>query len=68
MAKSGRFEVRKENGSLFDNIKIIVDKETGVQYLFYAFGEAGGLSVLMDKDGRPLIDKGDGIYGNNGGY
>ena len=35
--------------------EIWVDKETGVNYLFHADGNAGGLTPLPDKDGRPVI-------------
>ena len=35
--------------------KIIVDQETGVQYLFANWGSAGGLTLLVDKDGKPLL-------------
>ncbi|WP_288219940.1 DUF6440 family protein [uncultured Adlercreutzia sp.] len=36
--------------------RIITDNETGVQYLFVSDGDGqGGLTVLVDADGRPLI-------------
>ena len=35
--------------------RIWVDKETGVNYLFYASDYAGGLTVLLDKEGKPVI-------------
>ena len=35
--------------------EIWVDKETGVQYLFHASGYAGGMTPLLDKDGKPSI-------------
>ena len=31
--------------------EIFVDKETGVNYIFHA----GGLTVLLDKEGKPVI-------------
>ena len=34
---------------------IWVDKETGVNYLFHSSGYAGGLTVLLDKDGKPVV-------------
>ena len=34
---------------------ILVDKETGVNYLFHSSGYAGGLTVLLDSDGKPVI-------------
>jgi hypothetical protein len=35
--------------------EIWVDRETGVNYLFHAAGYAGGLTPLLDKDGKPVI-------------
>lgn len=34
--------------------KVIVDKETGVCYLWHTYGYGGGLTVLLDEDGSPL--------------
>lgn len=36
-------------------MEIWVDKETGVNYLWHRFIDAGGLTVLLDKDGKPVI-------------
>ena len=36
---------------------ILVDKVTGVNYLFVASGYAGGLTVLLDREGKPVISK-----------
>ena len=41
----------------FASKMILVDKVTGVNYLFVSSGHAGGLTVLMDRDGRPVISK-----------
>lgn len=35
--------------------QIIVDVVTGVNYLFVTSGYAGGLTVLLDRDGKPVI-------------
>lgn len=35
--------------------EIWVDKETGVNYLFHCSGYAGGLTVLLDPEGKPVI-------------
>ncbi|MBR5143953.1 MAG: xylan 1,4-beta-xylosidase [Clostridia bacterium] len=53
MAKEKRFikTYSQEMGS----IMILVDKETGVNYLFTSSGYAGGVTVLLDKDGKPVI-------------
>lgn len=49
-----RFVVVYEQGVL-NETKIIVDRETGVNYLFTHQGYAGGLTVLLDKDGKPVV-------------
>ncbi len=35
--------------------EIWVDRETGVNYLFHQSGYAGGLTVLLGKDGKPVV-------------
>jgi hypothetical protein len=35
--------------------EIWVDRETGVNYLFHSAGYSGGLCVLVDKDGKPVV-------------
>ena len=37
------------------SMEIWVDKETGVNYLFHNGGYGGGLTVLLDKDGKPIV-------------
>lgn len=40
----------------FSNVsQIWVDRETGVNYLFHCYGNAGGLTVLLDSEGKPVI-------------
>ena len=53
MAKEKRFE--KVYSQNMGSMEIWVDKETGVNYLFYASGYAGGLTVLLDREGKPVI-------------
>ena len=36
-------------------LEVWVDTETGVNYLFNANGYAGGLTALLDKDGKPVV-------------
>ena len=50
-----RFKFEKMEGGL-KTAQVIVDTQTGVQYLFVAAGYAGGLTVLVDRDGKPLIN------------
>ena len=49
-----RFETVHKEGSL-SGCKIIVDKTTGVNYLFSWDGQAAGLTVLLDRDGKPVV-------------
>ena len=39
----------------FGSNEIWVDTRTGVNYLFHASGYAGGLTPLLDWDGKPVI-------------
>lgn len=51
-----RFILVESEGSGFTNqAKIFVDRETGVNYLFVTSGYAGGLTVLLDREGKPVI-------------
>ena len=55
MAKKGkRFEITYTQGVL-GVIEILVDQETGVNYLFRTNGNAGGLTPLLDREGKPVI-------------
>lgn len=53
---SGRFE---HTGNDIQSIRIVTDTETGVQYLYvcdkWFNAGMGGLTVLVDADGKPLI-------------
>ena len=53
MAKEKRFVKVFSQG--MGSTEILVDKETGVNYLFHTSGYAGGLTVLLDKYGKPII-------------
>lgn len=53
MAKEKRFIRVYSQGA--GSIEIWVDKETGVNYLYRVSGYSGGLTVLLDKDGKPVI-------------
>ena len=49
-----RFEKIYTQGKM-TSMEIWVDKETGVNYLFRQSGYAGGMTVLLDREGKPLI-------------
>lgn len=54
--KKDRFErIYKEGALSGDGFEIWVDVETGVNYLWRTTGYAGGLTVLFDRDGKPVI-------------
>ncbi len=53
MQKDKRFEKIYSQG--MGSMEIWVDKETGVNYLYRQSGYAGGMTVLLDKDGKPVI-------------
>lgn len=47
--------VRVYSQGKLDAIMILVDRKTGVNYMFNKVGYAGGLTPLLDKDGKPVI-------------
>ena len=47
-------KVLKESGFITSS-EIWVDTQTGVQYLYHSSGNSGGLTVLVDADGKPLL-------------
>ena len=57
MAKrDDRFEVLQTqgNGLTSNQVQVLLDTATGVQYLFVQAGYAGGLCPLLDRDGKPI--------------
>ena len=54
MAKNERFKIVYSQGTV-DITQILVDTETGVSYVFRKVPFAGGLTPLLDKDGKPVI-------------
>ena len=54
MSKNNRFEKIYTQGKI-TAMEIWVDKETGVNYLFCQSGYAGGMTPLLDKDGKPVV-------------
>ena len=35
--------------------EIWVDTQTGVNYLYHQSGYSGGLTVLVDREGKPIV-------------
>ena len=54
MAKEKRFEKVYSQGAMSTN-EIWVDTQTGVQYFYHAVGNSGGLTLLVDAEGKPLL-------------
>ena len=54
-----RFITGKREGNVVKEISktIITDTKTGVQYLYAIWGSGAGLTVLVDRDGKPLVDE-----------
>ncbi len=55
--KNDRFvKTYTQGGGMTGNyMAIYVDKQTGVNYLYSASGYSGGLTVLLNRDGTPVI-------------
>jgi hypothetical protein len=53
MSKDKRFE--KTYSQRLGEMEIWVDKETGVNYLYRQSGYSGGMTVLLDREGKPVI-------------
>ena len=54
MKKDQRFEKIYSQGTM-TTTEIWVDKETGVNYVFHASGYAGGMTPLLDREGKPVV-------------
>lgn len=50
-----RFEKVYRQGTM-TTTEVWVDRETGILYLFHQSGYAGGLTPLLDRDGKPMVD------------
>ena len=53
MKKNDRFEMVYHQG-VVSTMEGWVDTETGVNYLYRRDGNSGGMTVLLDKDGKPV--------------
>ena len=54
MGKNDRFEKVYSQGTM-NVMEIWVDRETDVTYIFHASGYAGGMTPLLDRDGKPVM-------------
>lgn len=48
-SNAGRFKCE------YGNVYLVTDTRTGVQYLVWTEFEKGGVCVLVDRDGKPLL-------------
>ena len=54
--KKARFVKAYSEGTFSGNgFEIWVDTETGVNYIWRGTGYAGGMTVLLDRDGKPVV-------------
>ena len=53
--KDKRFIVKQTQGGFAMTQYVLVDKQTGVNYLYVASGYSGGLTVLVDAMGNPIV-------------
>ena len=53
--KEQRFIKVMEDSGFISSNEVLVDTQTGVQYLFHFDGSAAGLTVLVDAEGKPLL-------------
>ncbi|MBQ8648300.1 MAG: xylan 1,4-beta-xylosidase [Oscillospiraceae bacterium] len=49
-----RFEKVYSQG-VMNVTEIWVDRETGVNYLYHAAGNSGGMTPLLGPDGKPVV-------------
>ncbi|KTT87181.1 DUF6440 family protein [Mammaliicoccus sciuri] len=55
---NNRFFVKSvDNVKGLGRISILVDRETGVNYINAWVGTGSGLTPLLDESGKPVIDK-----------
>lgn len=55
MNRNDRFIKGYSQSTFATKTQVLIDKETGVNYLFYMDGYGGGLTPLLDRDGKPVI-------------
>lgn len=56
MAKSvDRFIIQSVVNKFGNETKLLIDRSTGVNYLWHAEGAAAGLTVLVDQNGQPIV-------------
>lgn len=60
--KNDRFVIVSQQKTGFGRgTAVLLDRETGVNYLFYQSGYGGGLTPLLDNQGNPVVTT---VYNN----
>jgi len=54
MSSENRFKRIYKQGTM-NVMEIWVDRETGVNYLYRESGYSGGLTPLIDQEGKPVV-------------
>lgn len=52
---AGKRFVRTYTQGTLNSMEIWVDTQTGVNYLLHQSGYGRGLTVLLDRDGKPVV-------------
>lgn len=55
MSKDKRFTKTYSQSGFASDIQIWIDNETGVNYVFIQNGYSGGLTPLIDSEGKPVV-------------
>ena len=55
MAKKEERFVRTYSQGVLSTCEVLVDRQTGVNYLYCCTGSAAGLTVLLNRDGTPVV-------------
>lgn len=55
MKKEKRFIRTYSQSGFATGVEILVDRETGVNYMYCSSGYSGGLTPLLDRDGKPIV-------------
>ncbi len=53
--KDNKRFVKIHSEGVFGALEIWVDRKTGVNYLYRQSGYSGGLTVLVDAEGKPIL-------------
>ena len=53
--KETRFIKVLTEGGIFGSSEVWVDTQTGVQYFYHSAGNSGGMCMLVDAEGGPLL-------------